>query len=101
MLIQIAGGDPLDGRGFVGHPWPSKGWPTNPRPQDFSPMNEGVSMANEGVTIETLAIEWASTPNSVKVKKLPYLAAKDDVLKSLKYTFVRRGQINKIILLTN
>ena len=44
MLIQIAGGDPLDGRGFVGHPWPSKGWPTNPRPQGFTPMIEGVAI---------------------------------------------------------
>ena len=35
MLLEIAGGDPFDGRG----------WPTNPRPQDISPMNEGVSMA--------------------------------------------------------
>ena len=45
MLIQIVGGDPLDGRG----------WPTNPRPQGFTPMIEGVRwppLAGEGVANE-------------------------------------------------
>ena len=45
--------DPFDGQGFVGHPLSvfvkngrTRGWPS--KPQDISPMIEGVSMATPG-----------------------------------------------------
>ena len=30
ILVTRTGRCPLDSRGFEGHPWPTKGWPTNP-----------------------------------------------------------------------
>ena len=47
MLIKIVGGDPdpFDGQGFDGHPFVGQGWPS--KPQDFSPMIEG--LANESL----------------------------------------------------
>ena len=38
-IISLIWDHPFVGQGFVGHPWPTKGWPSNPRPYPFCKQN--------------------------------------------------------------